>query len=242
MWVSSQISGGCLWFLVLSSTCTWACVFCAKCILNLGRFSGSESRLWTFHISLPVPPARISRLRWLRDSLGIGVFTVAINRAHPGTSHPTRLQVQWTGSVQLRRNVAFRYHHLQDRALVLFVLLSHLSASPLLPSKHFALYFPSTVIESVCIGRVMTWLVSPPSPVRAAEPCGRVSVLAAERRRHVRHLRPAEGPERSGVVLQPGLPLLLHLTLHLHGAVALHRPHHRLVRNRQGALKSTLEL
>lgn len=73
-------------------------------------------------------------------------------------------------------------------------------------------------------------------PVRAAESCGRVPVLAPERRRHVRHLRPAEGQEHPGVVLQPGLPLLFHLTVHLHGAVALHRPHHRLVWNRQGAL------
>jgi len=63
-----------------------------------------------------------------------------------------------------------------------------------------------------------------------------VSLLPVEWRRHVHHLRPAEGQELSGVALQPSVPLLLHLPVHLHGAVALHRPHHRLLRDHQGAL------
>lgn len=74
-----------------------------------------------------------------------------------------------------------------------------------------------------------------PSAVRGAESRGGVPVLPAEWRRHVRHLRAAQGQEQLSVVLQPGLPLLLHLDVHLHGAVALHRPHHWLLRDGQGA-------
>lgn len=62
--------------------------------------------------------------------------------------------------------------------------------------------------------------------VRGPEPRGRVPFLPVEWRRHVYHLRPAKGQKHFGVGLQPRLPLLLHLPVHLHGAVALHCPHH----------------
>lgn len=85
----------------------------------------------------------------------------------------------------------------------------------------------------------MVELCLPPPAVQSAEPCGRVPVLAAERRRHVRHVRAAQRQEQPGVVLQPGLPLHLHLHVHLHGAVALHRPHHRLLRDGHGMVKTS---
>lgn len=76
------------------------------------------------------------------------------------------------------------------------------------------------------------------SLVWGSESRGRVPLLPVERRRHVHHLRPAEGHKHVGVDLQPGLPLLLHLPVHLHGAVALHRPHHWLLWDHQGTSAS----
>lgn len=74
------------------------------------------------------------------------------------------------------------------------------------------------------------------SLVWAAESCSGVLVLLAEWWWHVCNLRWAEGREPFGVVLQPCLPLLLHLNVHLHGAVALHRPHHGRLWDCQGKL------
>lgn len=111
------------------------------------------------------------------------------------------------------------------------------------------LYFSALVsCLSSCNSSCLSWFtysfhkISVPSSVslvRGSEPCGRVPVLPVERRRHVHHLRPAEGQKHFGVALQPGLPLLLHLPVHLHGAVALHRPHHRILRDHQGTFKSS---
>ena len=50
----------------------------------------------------------------------------------------------------------------------------------------------------------------------------------------------AGGQQHTGVGLQPGLPLLLHLPLYLHGAVTLHCPHHRGLRDHQGTTQGEL--
>lgn len=54
-------------------------------------------------------------LWWQRESTVICVFSKGINRGCPWTSHPTRLQVQWTGSVWLQRDVVLRYHRFLDK-------------------------------------------------------------------------------------------------------------------------------
>jgi len=85
-----------------------------------------------------------------------------------------------------------------------------------------------------CTTFLQTNVPSSISLVWGPESCSGVPVLPLERRRHVHHLRPAEGQKHFGVALQPGLPLLLYLPVRLHGAVALHRPHHRLLWDHQG--------
>lgn len=67
----------------------------------------------------------------------------------------------------------------------------------------------------------------------------RVSVLLGERRRHVRDLRRPVGALAACLVVLQVLPVLVHLTLHLRGAVSLHRPNHGRIRNHQGGSLAT---
>ncbi len=61
-------------------------------------------------------------------------------------------------------------------------------------------------------------------------------VLAGERGRHVRHFLHHQRPEQLRVVVQPHLPVPLHLALHLRRALRLHFHHHRYLRHDQGEL------